>query len=261
MVNYSFSLIDFEYFLLILVRITAFVFAAPLFGQSGVPNQTKIGLSFLTSVMLYNVLDRPALEYSDIIGYAVYVLIEGITGLLIGFAANICSSIVLFAGNIIDMDIGLSMATEFNPEMNNEVTVTGNLYYYFVFLLLVASDMHVYILRAVCDSFRVVPIGGAQFEWNHLLAAMTRYMGDLFVIGFRIFLPVFACIMILNCILGIMAKVAPQMNMFAVGIQMKVLVGMLVLFLTVFMLPKIADFIFTEIKQMVVLIIEGMYGG
>lgn len=261
MVNLSFSLVNFEYFLLILVRIASFIYVAPLYGQTGVPNQVKIGLSFLTSVIVYSICDRPALEYADAVGYAVYVLIEGITGLLIGFAANICSSIVLFAGNIIDMDIGLSMATEFNQEMNSQVTITGNLYYYFVMLLLIASDMHVYILRAICDSFSVIPIGGAQFEWDNLLGAITRYMGDLFVLGFRIFLPIFACIMILNCILGIMAKVAPQMNMFAVGIQMKVMVGLSVMFITVFMLPNIADFIYTEIKEMVVLIVEGMYGG
>ena len=84
-------------------------------------------------------------------------------------------------------------------------------------------------------------------------------MTDMFVIAFRIVLPVFACIMILNCILGIMAKVAPQMNMFAVGMQMKVMVGLTVLFITVTLLPGIADFIFTEMKRMIVSMIEGMY--
>ena len=126
-------------------------------------------------------------------------------------------------------------------------------------LLLVASDMHVFVLRAVCDSFSVVPIGQATFEWDNLMLAMIKYMGDLFVIGFRIFLPIFACMMVLNSILGIMAKVAPQMNMFAVGIQLKLLVGLTVMFLTVFMLPNVADMIFSEIKQMVVMFVESMY--
>lgn len=259
MVNLSFSLVDFEYLLLILVRLSSFMAVAPVFGNKAVPNQAKIGLSFFVSVLLYNVVSHPELEYIGVVGYAVYVLREGITGLLIGFAANICNSIVLFAGNIIDMDIGLSMATEFNPDTNTETTITGSLYYYLVLLLLIASDMHTYVLRAVCDSFQVVPVGSAVFEWDHLLESMIRYMSDLCIIGFRIFLPVFACIMILNCILGIMAKVAPQMNMFSVGIQMKLLVGFLALFFTIFLLPSIANFIFREIRQMVVLIIEGMY--
>lgn len=63
----------------------------------------------------------------------------------------------------------------------------------------------------------------------------------------------------MNCVLGIMAKVAPQMNMFSVGMQLKVLVGFIVLFLTVFLLPSVADYIFSEIKTMVKLIAEGMY--
>lgn len=259
MAEYTFNIQNFEYFLLILVRITAFVYIAPLYGQRGVPNQVKIGLSLCVTILLYNVVEHPALAYTSVVGYAVYVIVEGITGLLIGLAANICNSIVLLAGNIIDMDIGLSMATEFNPEMNSEVTISGDYYYCFVMLLLVGSDMHVYILRAVCDSFSVVPIGGAVFEWDNLMLAMTRYMGDLFVIGFRIFLPVFACMMVLNSILGIMAKVAPQMNMFAVGIQLKLLLGLTVIFLTIFMLPNVADMIFTEIKQMVVMFVESMY--
>ena len=115
------------------------------------------------------------------------------------------------------------------------------------------------ILRAFTDSFIVVPVNGQIFDWDHLLQSMMQYVTDLFVIGFRIVLPVFACIMILNCILGILAKVSPQMNMFAVGMQMKIMVGFLVLFLTISLLPGIADFIFKEMRKMMVLFIEGMY--
>lgn len=133
------------------------------------------------------------------------------------------------------------------------------MYNYFLLLLLLATNMHHYILRAIVDSFQVIPVNGQVFDWDSLMTSMIRYMGDMFVIAFRIILPVFACIMILNCILGIMAKVAPQMNMFAVGIQMKVLVGLSVLFLTVSLLPGISDFVFTEMKRMIVSMIEGMY--
>ncbi len=259
MVELNFSLIDFEYMLLILVRIASFMFVAPFFGQSGVPAQAKIGLSFFITVILYAVVPEPTLDYESEIGYGIAVLKEGITGLLIGFSANICSSIVIFAGNIIDMDIGLSMATAFNPDMSLQTTVTGNLYYYMVFAFMIASNTHLYVLRAVADSFYVIPIAGAMFEWDSLLVSMTKYMTDLFIIGFRIFLPFFATMMILNCILGIMAKVAPQMNMFSVGIQFKILVGFVVLFLTIFMFPRVAEYVFDELKTMVVLIIEGMY--
>ena len=222
MLNYTFSLVDFEILILILVRISCFVYAAPFFGMKN-------------------------------------VLREGITGLLMGFAANICNSIILFAGNIIDMDIGLSMAQEFDPMTNSQVTITGNLYQYLLLLMMVVTNMHHYVLRALIDSYQVIPVNGQVFQWDSLAESMTTYMADSFVIAFRIVLPVFACMMILNCILGIMAKVAPQMNMFAVGMQMKVLLGLTVLFLTVMLLPGISDFVFKEMKRMIVSMIEGMY--
>lgn len=259
MVNYSFSLDNLEYFLLIFVRISCFVYVAPFLGQNEVPRQVKIGLSAFVSLLLYNVLQRPELNYTDVIGYAVIVFQEGITGLLIGFSANICNSIVLFAGNIIDMDIGLSMATIFNPETNSDSTISGNFYQKIIILILIASNMHLYILQAIGDSFSVIPIGGTQFNWQHIADTLGTYMCDMGVIGFRIYLPFFACIMILNCILGIMAKVAPQMNMFAVGMQLKVLVGFAVMFLTVILLPDAAEFISDEMKKMVVMIIEGLH--
>lgn len=91
------------------------------------------------------------------------------------------------------------------------------------------------------------------------MGSMLMYMTDMMVIGFRIALPIFACSMILSCILGIMAKVAPQMNMFAVGMQIKVLLGLGIMFLTVVLIPNISGFIFTEMKRMIVSMIEGMY--
>ncbi len=259
MINSSFSLVTFESFILILVRISCFMVVAPFFGMSNTPNRVKIGFSCLVAILIMSYMPQDTVEYTTIFEYTVLVLKEGITGLLIGFAAYICNSIILYAGTVIDMDIGLSMATEFDPTMGAQVSITGNLYNYFILMLLIVSNMHQYILRAVIDSFTLIPLGQAVFDMDSLLASMVTFCTDLFVIAFRIVLPVFVCIMILNCILGIMAKVAPQMNMFSVGIQLKVLVGFAVLLITIFLLPDIANFIFTEMKTMIVSFIEGMY--
>jgi flagellar biosynthetic protein FliR len=260
MVDYTFSVSSFEYFLVILVRVSAFMFVAPFFSQSGiVPARVKAGLSFFVALLLYTALPQAQLEYSTEIGFSIIVLKEGITGVLIGFAANICNSIVLFTGRMIDMEIGLSMANVFDPMTNSQVSVTGNLYNYLVLLLLLVSDMDIFLLQAVKDSYEVIPVGQTLFDSEQFYEALTTFMTDYMVIGFRIFLPVFICIMMLNVILGIMAKVSPQMNMFAVGIQLKVMVGLAVLFVTVPLLPNISDFIFTEVKKMMTLFMEGLY--
>ena len=246
MLQYTFDISTFEYFLLILVRISCFVFVAPFFGAKEVPGRVKIGLSAFVAILVFYAVPVEHTAYTSEVGYAILVLKEGITGLLIGFAAYICNSII-------------SMAMVFDPTTGSQVSITGNLYSYFILLLLIVSNMHQYILRALIDSFQLFPLGGAQFQMDSLLASMVQYCTDLFVIGFRIVLPVFACMMILNSILGIMAKVAPQMNMFAVGVQLKLLLGLAVLFITTFLLPDIANFIFKEIKVMTVSFIEGMY--
>lgn len=260
MVNYEFSLYAFEYFLMILVRVASFVYIAPFFGMNNTPNRVKIGLSVFTSIILYQVMmPKNPLEYSGVIEFAIIVLKEGITGLLIGFAANICNSIVLLSGKIIDMEIGLAMMDVFDPSSNQQVAITGQFYNYLIMMLLIITNMHHYILRALIDSYQVIPVNGTVFQWDHLLETMTTYMVDLMVIGFRVVLPIFATSMILNCILGIMAKVAPQMNMFAVGIQLKILLGFTIMFLTISLLPSISNAVFREMKKMIVSIIEGMY--
>lgn len=259
MVELSFSLVTFEYFLMILVRVASFVFIAPFFGMTNTPSRIKVGFSVFVTIILFQILPKTTLDYQGVFGYAVIIVKEGITGLLIGFAANICNSIILLAGNMIDMEIGLSMATVFDPMTNSQVNITGNLYNYFLLMLLIVTDMHHYILNAVVDSYELIPIAGQSFDWEHLFSSFLMFMTDLFVIAFRIILPIFVVSMILNVILGIMAKVAPQMNMFAVGMQLKVLVGFLVMFLTIRLLPNISNFIFKEMKKLMVAFIEGMY--
>ena len=260
MLQYTFDISTFEYFLLILVRISCFVFVAPFFGAKEVPGRVKVGLSAFVAILVFFAVPMEHTAYTSEIGYAVLVLKEGITGLLIGFGANICNSIVLFAGNIMDLNMGLSMATEYDPVSKTNSPITGNFYNYLVMLLLMSSGMYQYILQAIVDSFTLIPVNGQNFMWDSLLQTMVSYMTDSMVLGFRVALPVFAVLMILNCILGIMAKIAPQMNMFSVGIQLKILLGFLVLFLTIQLLPYVSDFVFTEMKRMVTGIASGMHG-
>ena len=259
MFSLHFTLENFEYFLLILTRISMFVVVAPFFSISNTPARVKVGFAALVSLLLYFVVDFSALNYSTVVGYAFLVTKEALTGLIIGFSTYCCTFIILLAGNMIDMNIGLSMAQEYDPTLRTESSVTGTLYNNFLMILLVLSGMHRYIFKAFCDAFSLIPIGGTVFKWDSLFLSTIEFMGDVFIIAFRIILPVFAVIMILNTILGIMVKVAPQIHMFSVGAQLKIIVGFTVLFLTIFLLPDVAAFIFKEMKKMLSLYIQGLY--
>ncbi len=258
MIDISFTYADLEYFLLILVRVSCFIFVAPFFSMNNTPRQIKIGLSIFLSYLIFLSLERNEIVYSSVLEYAIIVMKEVITGFLIGWGAQLCMTIASFAGSISDMEVGLSMVSLMDPATREQATFSGVFYQYMFNLFLIITGMYQYLLQALIDTFTLIPINGAVFHMDSLLESMIRFMSDYIIIGFRICLPIFCVMLLLNCILGVLAKVSPQMNMFAVGMQMKVLIGLLVMFLTVRMLPDAANFIFTEMKRMIVSFVEGM---
>ncbi len=258
MLDYTFTYQDLEYFLLIFVRVASFIFIAPFFSIKNTPRNVRTALSFFVAVLLYHILPETTVTYDGVAGYAILVMKEVITGLLIGFGANFCTSIMAFAGQIADMEMGLSMASMFDPTTQQQTTISGVIYNYMILLMLIISGMYRYLLSAFVESYTLIPVNGAVFHFTKLMDSFLYFMTDYIIIGFRICLPIFCVMVILNAILGVLAKVSPQLNMFAVGLQLKVLVGIGVLFLSMSMLPKAADFIFTQMKTVIVSFVEGM---
>ncbi|MCH5273146.1 MAG: flagellar biosynthetic protein FliR [Lachnospiraceae bacterium] len=243
------SLYHLEYFLLILVRISGFMVAAPLFSLRNIPMRAKAILAIAIAVLVFHVVPYKEVEYSTTIGYALLVGSEMLAGVIMGFMANVAYYILAFAGQVIDQEIGFSMVNQFDPITSAQVTITGNLYTYAVMLMLFATNMHCYMVRALTDSFTVLPVGSVSLNIG-IYELMKHFMVDYFVIGFRIVLPIFASLLVVNTILAILARVAPQMNMFVVGMQLKVLVGLVVLVLMVMMITGVADLIFQEMMSM-----------
>ncbi|MCR4788020.1 MAG: flagellar biosynthetic protein FliR [Lachnospiraceae bacterium] len=258
MLDYSFTYGDFELFILVLVRVTSFAFVAPFFSMNNTPRPVKIGLSFFITVLLFNVIPHDPLSYGTLLEYFGILVREVLTGLLIGLGANLCTMIVNFAGHIADMEVGLSMVSLMDPATRNNVTITGVYYNYMVMMMLLISGMHRYLISALAETYTLIPINGQVFHDNKLISAFIEFMGEYMLIGFRICLPIFAVMIILNAVLGILAKISPQLNMFAVGIQIKVLTGLAILLVSTSMLPDAADLIFKEMKHMVVTMVEAL---
>ncbi len=246
-----------EYFLLILVRMASFAAVAPFFGHANVPARYKVGLSACLSLIVYSLLGYKPLEYGSTLEFGRYIIIESIVGLLIGLSANLCMTIITFSGRLIDMEIGLSMATLYDPNTNDQVSVSGSFYYYFMLFLMLVSNMHYFLLSALIDSYELIPIGGAVFS-EKLMDTFITFLAEYFIIGFRIILPIFAVSLIMNCIMGVLTKVAPQIHMFSVGLQLKVLAGFIVIFVTIPLLPVIARFLFDVMQRMVLITMKGL---
>ncbi len=258
MIDITFTYADLEYYLLILVRITSFVYVAPFFSMGNVPRRVKVCFSIFFAYLIYSVVDRNEVVYNTLLGYVIVVMKEALTGFLIGWGAQICTTVTSFAGSIADMEIGISMVSLMDPATKQQATFTGVFYQYMFTLFMIITGMYQYLLRALVDSFTLIPINGAVFKSESLLASVIMFMGDYIAIGFRIILPIFCVMILLNAVLGVLAKVSPQLNMFAVGIQFKVLLGLVILLLTTRMLPVAADYVFTEMKKVIVSFVEGM---
>lgn len=243
------SLYHLEYFLLILVRISGFMVAAPLFSLRNIPMRVKAIIAIALAILVFHIVPYREVTYSTTIGYALVVLSEMLAGIIMGFMANVAYYILAFAGQIIDQEIGFSMVNQYDPITSTQVTITGNLYTYAVMLMLFATNLHQYLVRALTDSFTVLPVGAVSLDMG-IYELMKRFMGDYFVIGFRIILPVFASMLVVNTVLAILARVAPQMNMFVIGMQLKVFVGLAVLVLMIMMITGVADLIFWEMISM-----------
>ena len=155
------------------------------------------------------------------------------------------------------MEIGFAMVTMYDPVFKVDTSVTGNLYNYFVIILLLVNDFHHYFLRAFVDAFKVVPIGRAVISAN-TVNVITYFLGNYFMIAMRLMLPIYATMLLVNVVLGVMAKVAPQMNMFVVGIQLKLLGGLVVMILMMSMLPGVANYITKEMQDVFLRAVEAL---
>ena len=255
--NFTFALEQFELFVLILIRLASFVFAAPFFNMANVPRKVKAGFALCLTVLVYSLFPDMTVEYNGMIDYAIIVVEEMIVGILLGAVTSFCVQIIMFAGKIIDMDIGISMAQLYDPTTRMQVGIMGNFYYYMMMLLLIISGMHQYLVAAIVETYKVIPIGGVKFGAG-IYTAIISFMSDFFVIGFRIALPVFSAILMLNCVLAILAKVSPQMNMFVVGMQRKGFVGLVLLFLTMQLFAGAADFLFDEMHTFTKYFVQAM---
>lgn len=249
---------DLEYFLLVFIRLVSFMHLAPFYGESNVPSRFKVALALFLSVIVFQMAPIPQLHYGTVIEFAILAIKELVVGLLIGLGASMCMHIVTMSGRLIDMEIGLSAASLMDPTFRDATTITGVFYKYIFTALLITTGTYQYILKAILQTYELVPVGASNFAMGSLLDTIISFMGQYFLISFQIALPVFAVILLMNVVLAVLAKVAPQMNLFAVGMQIKILAGLATVYVALWVIPTAAELLFKEMKTMIVSLLEGM---
>lgn len=252
----TFTVEDLEFYLLVLMRVAGLIMTAPFFSYTSVPMRVRAAMSVFLTLVVIQATPVITLHYTGLLEYSVLIVKETMLGVTIGLMCSICFYVINMAGQLMDMEMGLAMANMFDPMTNMQVSVTGNLYNYLLMLMLVVTNMHYYILRAIVDSFSYFNVGEALFDTVSLKNVVVDFMANYFIIAVRIILPVFCCMLLINVVLGVLAKAAPQMNMFVVGMQIKVLVGLVILVLVMQSFPMVSDYVFDEMKQIMTQVVH-----
>ena len=222
-------MIDTSYYLavfFIFVRLISFLGIITAFFPNSTPKSLRIFFTMILSFMLANIVDHSSIaNINSNFVLAMYILNEFMTGILLGFMVDLCFYIFEFAGSIVDMQIGLSMLSMYDPNLKTNATLLSRIVYWVGILEFFAIDGPHTLIKELTASFNVVTIGKSIIFANTLttiLHAFTKYFG----IGLRIALPIVFIVLIADLTLGLISRTVPQLNIMVIGFPIKILIGM-----------------------------------
>lgn len=250
----------FTVFLLVLVRMSALFVITPVFGSRNVPSYLKIAFAFFCSMILITLMKDVNVEFTNIYTYAALIAKELAVGIILGYTSYMVFSTLYFAGQIIDTQIGFGMVNVLDPMQDAQVPLTGNFIYIIALLFFLMLNGHHVLLTALFKSYNVLPIDSFAFN-DVLFNNIFRIFYETFAIGFKISIPVLAAALLAEVALGILAKTVPQMNVFVIGMPLKVGVGLLTLFAMMPMFLSTMDLTFEKMYSYIYLIIKSMAKG
>jgi flagellar biosynthesis protein FliR len=221
---------QFETILLILVRVTAMLALVPIFSQTQIPQLARVGIGLLISFVLIKTV--PVVAPLALGDFVLAMLSQVFVGLVFGFVSFLLFTGIQFAGEIIDIQIGFAVVNIVNPLTSQSVTVIGEFQLALATLLYLAADAHHALLAGVAGSFSLVPLPFAAAP-GILAGDVIRFFSQALFIVFEIAAPVAISLFLVNVMLGLMARVAPQMNVFIVGFPIQITVGLLMLIVTI----------------------------
>lgn len=223
---------EFPAFLLILIRVSSFFVSAPLFSYRNIPNRHKIGLAIFFSWLMFFSMDMPILEIDQY--YFMLILKEVMVGLVIGLIAFIIMTTIQIAGGFIDFQMGFAIANVIDPQTGAQSPIIGQYLYTFSMLLLLALNAHHLLLDGIFYSYQLIPMEqiSLHFGEGSFSEFMIKTFNSMFIIAFQMSIPVVGCLFLVDVALGITARTVPQLNIFVVGLPLKILVSFVVLFIT-----------------------------
>lgn len=220
------------------LRIGAFVTVAPVIGTRSVPARIRIVFVLGLTVVLAPLVDPATLPEVEIVsGQGLLVACRQVfAGLAIGLVLRMVFMVLEFAGQLIAQQMGLGFAAMVDPASGSQVPVISQFYVIVGTLIFFAFDAHLKLVELLRDSFELLPVGGPGLG-APAMSRVIAWSGELLGFGVVMMLPVVASLLVVNIVFGVMARAAPQLNIFAVGFPIMILFGGVTILLTLELLP------------------------
>jgi|AGTN01.2.fsa_nt_gi flagellar biosynthetic protein FliR len=233
-----------DLFILMFIRVSALIVSSPIFGRKTLPNLLKVCLCLvLTYVMFAANLTAQTPAYGSFIGFAVLCLKEMLFGLVLGYTLTLFFSLVQISGQYIDMQMGFGMVNVLDPQSNLNVPITGELLNIVLLVTFFGANGHLKLIYIINSTFFQIPVGTVALNPAIGMAALEVFI-LAFLLAVNVALPLIASGLLGEVVLGFITRAVPQVNVFVVGIPLKVILGFLMLLLVLPVYVGFTDVIF-----------------
>jgi flagellar biosynthetic protein FliR len=213
-----------------LTRILAMIASSPILGNKQIPARVKLGLSVLIAIIIAPTLgEMPPVAIGSPQGLLIMIQ-QIIIGVAMGFTMRLIFTAVEMAGDLAGLQMGLGFASFYDPVNATHSPIVAQWLGMVAALAFLAINGHLYMLSALAESFRMLPVG--NMIPNQGFHAVASWGGSIFAYALQISLPILAALLITNIALGILTRAAPQLNLFAIGFPITLAIGFLVLMLS-----------------------------
>lgn len=233
-------------FSLILMRMSGFILLNPILGRKNIPGLFKGGMVMVLTLLIYSFSSAQVPEPVNSIEYAVLMLREFAMGFTIGFVMELFLLVITYAGAAIDFQMGLSMSTIYDPQSNTQIALTGSLLNAYFILLFFAVDGHLALIQLIVKSAEHVPYGQVVFGKEVAWAIVEMFI-QCITMAVKFAFPIIAIELLAEMAVGILMKMIPQINVFVVNIQAKIVIGLLML---LFLFSPMSDYLGSIVSQM-----------
>lgn len=219
-------LAQFHIFLLVLLRVSALLIVAPIFGHRSYLSRAKIILAVTVSLVVFPLVAESAPVIPDgLYAYALIMMREVAMGVVLGFAVLLLFVGIQFAGQLVGLQMGFGIVNVIDPQSSSQVSIIGQYLNILAVLVLLSTNGHHMILKGLVSSFDAVPLGGVELKAS-IVAKTVALSSQVFIIGVKIAAPILLSLFLVSVALGILARTVPQMNVFIVGFPVQIGVGL-----------------------------------